>query len=359
MAEMIRWGFLGTAGIARKNWAAVRHAGNGILTAVASRKLDKACEFIKECQLSVPFPQIPKAVEGYAAILENPEIDAVYVPLPTGLRKDWVIKAARAGKHVLSEKPSAISAADLEEMIAVCAENRVQFMDGVMFMHSARLEKIGKILKSADELGDLRRFDSAFSFLADEDFSDNIRMSQNLEPAGCLGDLGWYCLRVFLAFQNYAMPQRVRGEILREENGVPTEFRGDLYFGNKVSASFYCSFHAALDSWVKVTGTKGILTVDDFVIPESDSQTRFKITHSLSRNDGCDFKMERAEKIWETAEYAATHSSAQESQMFRHFGEIVKCGKLNPFWPEISLKTQTLVDALIRSARQGGELVTL
>lgn len=359
MSKMIRWGFLGTAGIAHKNWAAVRNSGNGELAAVASRKLGKARDFIAECQLSVPFAKVPEAVQGYEAILENPNIDAVYLPLPTGLRKEWVIKAARAGKHVLSEKPCAISAAELEEMTAVCAENGVQFMDGVMFMHSGRLKKIAEVLQEGRELGEIRRIDSAFSFLADEDFSGNIRMSKKLEPTGCLGDLGWYCLRIFLTFQNNVMPLRVRGEILREENGVPTEFRGDLYFKNGVSAGFFCSFHAALDSWVKATGTAGVLAMDDFVIPDFGYQTHFKTSHMLSRNEGCDFKMERLEKAWKTSEYATTHSSAQESKMFRHFGKIVESGNLEEFWPEISLKTQRLLDALLQSARNGGKIVEL
>ena len=89
-----RWGILGAAFIARKNWQAIRDAGNATLVAVASRDVARAQAFINECQASAPHLVIPEAVGGYQALLERPDIDAVYIPLPTGLRKEWVIRAA-------------------------------------------------------------------------------------------------------------------------------------------------------------------------------------------------------------------------------------------------------------------------
>ena len=74
-------------------------------------------------------------------MLAAKDVDALYIPLPTGLRKEWVIRAAQAGKHIVCEKPCAINAADLREMVDACRQHRVQFMDGVMFMHSRRLDK--------------------------------------------------------------------------------------------------------------------------------------------------------------------------------------------------------------------------
>src|SRR6188474_116084 len=133
-----RWGILGAAFIARKNWQAIRDAGNARLVAVASRDLARAQAFIAECQSSAPHPVVPEAMDSYEALLARSDIDAVYIPLPTGLRKEWVIRAAQAGKHVLIEKPAGCAAADVEEMIAVCERHRVQFMDGVMFMHGRR-----------------------------------------------------------------------------------------------------------------------------------------------------------------------------------------------------------------------------
>ena len=165
-----RWGILGAAEIARRNWEAIRNTGNGTLAAVASRDVSKAQAFIDDCQSQVPFPSAPKAVGDYDEILNSPEIDAIYIPLPTGLRKDWVIKAARAGKHVLCEKPCAINADDLAEMTAACAEAGVQFMDGVMFMHSDRMGALRKTLDDGKSIGDIRRITSQFSFGAPPEF---------------------------------------------------------------------------------------------------------------------------------------------------------------------------------------------
>ena len=97
MAETLRWGILSTAEIACKNWEAIRNSGNGVVTAVASRDAAKAQQFIDGCQAEVPFEDVPRAIEGYDEIIAADDVDAVYIPLPTGLRKEWVIKAAIAG----------------------------------------------------------------------------------------------------------------------------------------------------------------------------------------------------------------------------------------------------------------------
>src|SRR5687768_6972922 len=119
-----RWGILGAAFIARKNWQAIRDAGNASLVAVASRDLARAQAFIAACQSSAPHSVVPEAMDSYEALLARTDIDAVYIPLPTGVRKEWVIRAAQAGKHVLVEKPVGCNAADVAEIIAVCEQHR-------------------------------------------------------------------------------------------------------------------------------------------------------------------------------------------------------------------------------------------
>src|SRR5687767_3389144 len=116
-SRVCRWGILGTANIARKNWQAIRLAGNSQLVAVASRSGERASQFIAECQANVPHDPPPQPCASYAELLARKDIDAVYIPLPTGIRPEWVIRAAEAKKHVLCEKPCGTTAADMRAML--------------------------------------------------------------------------------------------------------------------------------------------------------------------------------------------------------------------------------------------------
>src|SRR5262245_11200876 len=175
---LCRWGILGTARIARKNWKAIRNAGNSTLVTVASRERERARCFIAECQADVPLTPEPVPCGSYQELLDRRDVDAVYIPLPTGIRKEWVIQAARAGKHILCEQPCGLSSADVRAMLDTCRENRVQFMDGVMFMHSQRLPLLRQILDDGKSVGTVRRITCQFSFKAADDFlTTNIRAS--------------------------------------------------------------------------------------------------------------------------------------------------------------------------------------
>src|SRR5438105_2683620 len=99
----VRWGILSTAQIARKNWKAVRNSGNATVVAVASRDLERSRDFIASCQREAPMSNSVTALGSYEDLLASKEVDAVYIPLPTALRRDWVIRAAEAGKHIICE----------------------------------------------------------------------------------------------------------------------------------------------------------------------------------------------------------------------------------------------------------------
>jgi predicted dehydrogenase len=361
---IVRWGILGTAQIARKNWRAIRHSNNGVVAAVASRELERSRRFIAECQAEVPFADPPKAVGSYAELLAAREIDAVYIPLPTGIRKEWVVRAAEAGKHVVCEKPCAVNDADLAEMLAACQRHQVQFMDGVMFMHGRRLDRVGEILKDGRTVGRLGRISSAFTFNgADDFFTANIRAQAPLEPLGCLGDLGWYCIRMALWAAEWKLPRRVTGRILSAtaaapgQGSVPTEFSGELLFEGGLSSDFYCSFITGLQQWVNLSGSLGSLRIDDFVMPCFGSETDFETRNSALRIQGCDFNMEPGTRRWWVSEYSNSHPSAQETNLFRHFADQVQSGVLNRTWPDMALKTQQVTRACLESARQDGRLV--
>jgi len=364
-AGLCRWGILGTASIARKNWKAIRNSGNGTLTAVASRDAGRARAFVAACQSAVPFDPAPRAVGGYGELLAREDIDAVYVPLPTALRQEWVIRAAESGKHVLCEKPCGVSASELASMLEACHRHQRQFMDGVMFMHSRRLAALRQVLDGDDGIGAVRRIVAQFSFAAPSGWVEsNIRTDSRLEPLGCLGDLGWYCLRLALWVMQWQLPRSVTGRLLREQARpdspatVPTEFAGELIFADNVSASFYCSFLAENQQWASVSGTEGYLHLRDFVLPYRGQEIALDVTRARFVTQGCDFHMEDHTRRVPVAEDDAGTPSAQESNMFRCFADRVLEGRPDPQWGQIALQTQQVLDACLRSARAGCEPVT-
>jgi predicted dehydrogenase len=352
----LRWGILSTAGIARKNWRAIHDSGNSIIAAVASREISRSRQFIQECQAIAAFERMPTALGSYEELIASPNVDAVYIPLPTGVRKKWVLRAAAAGKHVLCEKPCGLSLADVQEMTDTCRKNNVQFMDGVMFMHNPRLQRIREVLDDGKSVGQIKRIMSVFSFAtAEEFFGANIRVHSQLEPTGCLGDLGWYCLRFSLWAVNWQLPREVTGRILSQRGNsqspaaAPTDFSGELIFDDLASAGFYCSFLAEHQNWVHVGGAKGYLRVADFVHPLSVHEPVFEANQTGQRVKCCDC----------TAQHTDSRAMAQDSQMFRNFANQVATGKLNEDWPMWALKTQQVMDACMKSAQANSGKISL
>lgn len=363
-SQTCRWGILSTATIGQKNWQAINLSGNGKLVAVASRNASSCAKFIAQCQAAVPFKQPPRVIEGYEQLLTADDIDAVYIPLPTGLRKQWVIRAAESGKHVLCEKPCASSLSDLQEMVDACKRNNVQFMDGIMYMHSRRLQQVRTALDS--RIGEIRRIATQFSFFGDQEFGNaNIRTNSQLEPFGCLGDLGWYTIRFALWALNYKMPTRVYGRMLNSyqrddsPNAVPMEIECGLHFDNGVTATFYNSFITGHQQWAHVSGTKGSVFIPDFVLPYSSDQTRFSIVNSEFVVKDCKFSMIENRDEVEIAEPGDSDVNSQETNLFRNFGNIVVEGKLDHHWPEIALLTQRVMDACYDSATNDGKSIEL
>jgi len=358
--KQLRIGFLSTAGIGRKNWKAIFNSGNCVVTAVASRDLERSRRYVAECQAEHAFATPPAPLASYEELIASKDVDAVYIPLPTGLRREWVRRAAEAGKHVICEKPCAVSFAEVQEMTGVCKKHRVQFMDGVMFMHSPRLARVREILDDHQSVGPVRRITSGFSFYVGEDFfRNNIRVDGRLEPTGCLGDLGWYCLRFSLWAMNWQLPHTVTGRILSQSAALsgrlpaPTEFSGELIFADGVSAGFYCSFLAPQQQWMSVSGQKGWLRMPDFVHPFNGYEPAFEVNRkeiSVPAVAGTPGPAPGADLA------DLGHPGAQNTIMFRNFANQVFSGKLNDDWPMWALKTQQVMDACFEAARKNGEV---
>lgn len=364
--QMVRWGFLSTAEIGQKNWLAIKNSGNGVVAAVASRSAEKAMMFIDKCNTAAPFEVAPEAIGDYDQLIQHPDIDAVYIPLPTGLRKDWVIKAAQSGKHVMCEKPCANSAEDLAEMIAACRDNGVQFMDGVMYMHTQRLEKMREVLDDGTSVGSIRRIACQFSFNGGSEFeAGNIRTDSELEPLGCLGDLGWYTIRFALWAMKYEMPLSVSAHLHQalhrtgSRAAVPMEISAELKFANNVSACFYNSFVTHHQQWANISGSHGHLSVPDFVLPFEGDNSTFFVTNSEFTVDVCDFAMKRNRTDYTIKEAGNSSADSQETNLFRNFADLVLSGQPDDHWPQISLKTQQVMDAVMQSAQDDGATIKL
>jgi len=361
-----RWGILGAAGVARKNWLAMRNAENCTLTAVAGRDPERCRRFIADCQRHAPFDPPPHAFGSYEELLAGDTVDAVYAPLPTVVRKAWLIRAAEAGKHVLSEKPVAATAGDVREILAACRHNGVQFMDGVMFVHSRRLDRIREALADGQSVGQIRRIASHFSFGAPpEFFQRDIRTHSGLEPLGCLGDLGWYCIRFTLCMLDGKLPTRVCGHLLASHArpdspaAVPTEFSAEMFFPEGVSASLYCSFLAEIQQWASVGGTKGCIHVPDFVLPHYAAEVGFEVSNPVFHVAGCDFNMEDHRRRVAVPEYGNSSPNSQEANMFRKFAALALSGRPDESWGTMVLKTQQVLDACLQSAASAGRLVAI
>ena len=352
--KKLRIGFLSTAGIGKKNWKAIFHSGNAVISAVASRDVAKSLKFISDCQCEFPFPETPRAFGSYEELLTSPNVDAVYVPLPTGLRKEFVLRAAQNGKHILCEKPCVASVAELEEILAACKKNSVQFLDGVMFMHSPRLARVREILDDGKSVGRIRRISSAFSFYPGEEFfQGNIRADGALEPAGCLGDLGWYSIRFALWTMNWQMPKTVTGKILSQSSAAngrtpsPTEFSGEIFFEDGVSVEFYSSFLTGRQQWVHVSGQNGWLRLPDFVHPLNSYEPTFEVNEkflTVASEVKCPPGVDPLPQ---------GHATAQDTRMWRNFADQIASGKINTDWSLWALQTQKVLDACLAAGRSG------
>jgi predicted dehydrogenase len=235
-----------------------------------------------------------------------------------------------------------------------------------MFMHSQRLPLLRHALEDGKAFGKLRRIDTNFCFHADDNFlKSNIRTNFDLEPLGCLGDLGWYCIRLILWSLNWQLPLNVSGLILQstttiaDPHGVPLEFRGELQFQSNVTAGFYCSFVTAPQQWFVMSGTRQTIQSNDFVLPLAGNEVGFDICGDEYTMNGCAFVMRQHCQRQAVSEDAAGSRNSQEAQMFERFADLVCSGERDWHWSETSLVTQQVMDAALFSARQSGQPITL
>ena len=253
--KQLRWGVLGVAGIALKAVIpAIQRSANGRLLAIASRTRERAAE-------SAGRLGIPRAYGSYEAMLADPEVEAVYIPLPNSMHREWTLRCAEAGKHVLCEKPLALTAANAEEMIAACRRHGVVLMEAFMYRFHPRTLRVAE-LAAQGALGEIRLVRASFTFRVRS--PDNIRLNPDL-GGGSLYDVGCYGVNVSRMLLGEPTTAFAFGRIgaggVDEVLGAVLRFEGDRV------AVVDCGLTLSRREEVEVVGDGGRLVVPTAFLP--------------------------------------------------------------------------------------------
>jgi xylose dehydrogenase (NAD/NADP) len=246
----VRWGLLSTANINRRVIPAVRASRRGQLAAVASRSQAAADAYALEWE-------IPLAFSSYEALLASDSVDAVYISLPNHLHAEWTIKALEAGKHVLCEKPFAITLEEVDRMIASAKATDRVLAEAFMYRHHPQTKIAGEMVRSG-HLGQVTVVNGVFNFKLED--RDNVRLVQDW-GGGSLWDVGVYPV----SFAQYIMggtPTLVTGSQQVGPSGVDELFAGLLHYTEERMAVFSCSFATPVYTSFEITGTEGRLTLN-------------------------------------------------------------------------------------------------
>ncbi len=331
MVEQIKWGVMGNATIARVCVIpAIQKSCNGTVHALATRSPAQA----KEVAANNHIGQI---YDGYDALLKDPEVEAIYIPLPNHLHHPWAIKAFNAGKHVLCEKPLACSAKQAEEMVSAAEQAERLLMEALMYRFHPRSRRIKQIVAEG-RIGTPCLVRSAFCYRMSEKNwtnTDNARLKPEA-GGGALLDVGCYSVSVarwFLA----AEPVQVQAQAVYHPRGVDVHVVGTLGFAGSGLATFEASFISALQQTYSVVGPDGAIELphNAFIPWEKDAVF---LLRGRDQEDG--------------QQHVVT--GADEYQMMvEHFADAV-LGKTQLMYPPAdSIHNMRVLDALAQAARTG------
>jgi len=261
-AAPVRWGILGAASINAAMAPAIGNARNARLVAIASRTAEKAAAAAEQYSAE-------RAVTGYDALLADPEIEAVYIPLPNAFHEEWVLRAAAAGKHVLCEKPMAITADSARAMIETCESAGVLLAEAYMYAHHSRYDRVKEIIGSG-EIGTVRSIVTTFCFDASGELDHSL--FQGMPGSGSTYDIGGYAI-------HSARQILGREPIAVTANAVESALHGDIdmsvsalvEFGDGADLLFHIDMAAADTDRIEILGTKGrILIPHAFICSPED-----------------------------------------------------------------------------------------
>jgi predicted dehydrogenase len=248
--DTVKWGILSTADINRRVLPGATSSPQVELVAVGSRDKAKADAFAKHWE-------IPRAYGSYEELLADPEVEALYIPLPNTLHVEWSIKALEAGKHVLCEKPFDRSPENVARAFDASERTGRLLTEAFMYRHSPQTKKLRELVADG-AIGELRLIRSCFSYSLYD--TDNIRLRTEVE-GGALMDVGCYCVSGSRLLAGE--PDRVHGEAWYGPTGTDWVFTGLLHFPNDVVATFDCGTALPNRDELEAIGSEGSLFLDD------------------------------------------------------------------------------------------------
>jgi predicted dehydrogenase len=247
-ADRVRLGILGTGGILERFLPGAERSVRTDVAGVASREGERARSFAAD-------HGIPRAFDSYDALLADPDIDAVYIPLPNAMHHPWTMRSLSAGKHVICEKPYSTSAAEVNEAHDLADSSGLVLTEGFMWRHAPHALRF---VEELPRIGELRTIRTTFSFVIESD--QDIRLNGEL-AGGSLMDVGTYCVSAsrLLAARE---PVAAFGVAWPAVSGVDDRFTGILDFGNGVVATLTSGFRSE-HSGIEAIGSEGSLRLDD------------------------------------------------------------------------------------------------
>src|SRR3954471_877627 len=243
----LRWGILGCARITRRGLIpGLRDSSSSMLHALASRDRATAQAWASEFQ-------VPRAHGNYQELIDDPEVEAVYIPLPNELHKTWVLAAADAGKHVLCEKPLALDAAEARAMVEHCRARGVVLMEAFMWRHQPRTAALRHLVDEG-AIGTLRLIRSSFSFSIDP---GDWRLDQ-ARGGGALWDIGCYGVSTARLFAG-SEPESIKAQARFGPSGVDMSLTANLRFPGGVLGLIDCSFEQPFRCVYELIGSRGVI----------------------------------------------------------------------------------------------------
>jgi xylose dehydrogenase (NAD/NADP) len=327
----LRWGVLGTARIADAVVRGIRQSNNSDLQAVASRDPEKAAAWARE-------RGVPLYFGSYEEMLASNLVDAIYIPLPNAMHKEWSVRGAESGKHVLCEKPIASNAAEVAELIAASQKSGVKIMEAFMYRFHPQTARVRQLVKDG-AIGETRIVRASFDFYLRRPY--DVRWNREL-AGGALMDVGCYCVNAANMIVG-TPPSAVTASAVWTPEGVDMSLVGTLEYPNGVLGVIDCSFQVGrtMQQHLEISGTDGLIRVPR---PFSKGDEDAIIITDKSDNTS-------------PAEEIRVPGANHYHLMVEHFADAVLNGKELGYTLEESRANMQVLDALREAARAGQRII--